>query len=122
VRKTLLTADDEDDRVLETLGVVERHQRDQAVIVAAGIGVGDQCDLGRNASRRSASSRAAARHRTAGDLDQLVEVLDPALGLDRTLRLQPLEVAGLVQDGFEQIADRTSSARSRSDAIVPMKR
>ena len=50
--------------------------------------------------------RAAARRVVlAGDADQLLEVLEPALGLDRPLLLERVEVADLVQGVVEQVAD-----------------
>ena len=47
----------------------------------------------------------------AGDADQLLEVLDPALGLDRALRLERLDVAGLVQHRLEQLGDAARASR-----------
>ena len=41
----VLAADDEDDRELEALGVVQRHQRHEALVVADRVGVGEQRDL-----------------------------------------------------------------------------
>jgi DNA helicase-2/ATP-dependent DNA helicase PcrA len=41
----LLAPDDEDDRILEPLGVVQRHQRDEARVVLARVGVSDERDL-----------------------------------------------------------------------------
>ena len=41
----------------------------------------------------------------AGDADQLLEVLDPPLGLDRPLRLERVEVAALGEDRLEQLGD-----------------
>ena len=41
----VLHPDDEDDRELEALGVVERHQRHEALVVADAVGVGEQRDL-----------------------------------------------------------------------------
>ena len=45
----------------------------------------------------------------ARDADQLLEVLDPALGLDRALGLERLDVAGLVQDRLEQLGHRAAA-------------
>ena len=59
----------------------------------------------------------------ARDADELLEVLEPALGLDRALGLERVEVAGLGERLLEQVADRrAASARSRSRSIVDMKR
>ena len=60
----------------------------------------------------------------AADLDELLEVLDAPLGLDRALGLERLDVAGLREQRLEQLGDRraAAAASSRSSPIVPMKR
>ena len=58
----------------------------------------------------SAPSSARASNSRA-DLDELLEVLDAPLGLDRPLGLEGVKVAGLAQDRLEQVADRDAVAR-----------
>ena len=58
-----------------------------------------------------------------GDVDELLEVLDPALRLDRPLGLERLQIAGLLEHLLEQPATGAlGRARSRRTSIVPMKR
>ena len=95
----LLASDHEHDRVLETLGVVQGHQRDQPVVVAAIVGVGDQRDLLEEVRQRRLARGIRLRQRVVlgGDVDQLLEVLEPSLRLDRALGLERLEVSGLLR-------------------------
>jgi hypothetical protein len=99
----LLAADHEDDRVLEALGVVQRHEGHEPLVVAARVGVGHERDLLQEEVERVVLG---AGVELARDLDELLEVLDAPLRLDRPLGLERVEVAGLVQHGVEQIADR----------------
>ena len=107
----VLHADDEDDRELEALGVVQRHQRHEALVVA-------RCCPRRRAARSAAGTPRASRPRVrwrrtrAPTLHELLEVLDPALRLDRPLGLERLEVAGLVQHLLEQLADGRAAVRA----------
>ena len=59
----LLAADDEDDRVLEALRVVQRHQGHEALVVAARVGVGDQRDLLQEEVERVVLGAAASNSR-----------------------------------------------------------
>src|SRR3954451_9598311 len=99
----LLAADHEDDRVLEALRIVQRHERHEALVVAARVGVGHQRDL---LQEEVEGVVLGAGVELARDLDQLLEVLDASLSLDRALGLECVQVAGLVQDRVEQVADR----------------
>jgi hypothetical protein len=80
----------------------QRHERDEALVVArvSASATSDSCC--RNASTRGPVAP-GRRVELARDLDELGEVLEPALGLDRALGLQRLEVA---------VSCRTASSRS----------
>ena len=67
-------------------------------------------------SATPASSPAAGRVVLARDADELLEVLDPALRLDRPLGLERVEVAGLAQRLLEHLADRARPRRARGAA------
>src|SRR5947209_11399398 len=86
----LLAPDDEHDRELQPLRVVQRHERHEALLVAQCVGVGEQRDLLEEAVERGVLDAGVvlARH-----LDELLEVLQPPLRLDRALVLQCLGVA-----------------------------
>ena len=108
---------------------MQRHQRHEALVVAARVGVGHQRDLLQEHVQR-VLLRGSAGVELAPDLDQLLEVLDAPLGLDRALGLQRLDVAGLREQRLEQIPTPTgdtasaaaSAARRSSAPIVSMKR
>ena len=86
------------------------------------------------------SPSAGGRVELAPHLDQLLEVLDAPLRLDRALGLERLDVAALGQQRLEQLGDRGAASRarllvsvapvigcgrpasSRSSSIVAMKR
>ena len=101
----LLHAGDEDDRVLQALGVVDRHERDEALVVGARVGVGDERDALQEDVERVVLLLGGGVE-LARDLDELGEVLLAALGLDRALGLQRVDVARVVQQRLEQVADR----------------
>ena len=128
MREDALLAADHEHRVeLEALRVVERHQRHQALVRRAGRPAPRRSEIwARNSSSGRSSdspSELAVGVELARDADQLLEVLDPALGLDRALGLERLDVAALVEHRLEQLGDRPPrSARSRSAAIVSAKR
>ena len=105
----LLAADHEHRLVLEPLRVVEAHQRRQALLLLDVVLLGDQPDLGEELLQRGrvlVALEGAVGVELAGDADQLLEVLDPALGLDRALRLERLDVAADPQHGFEDLRHR----------------
>src|SRR5207248_9426856 len=52
-------------------------------------------------------ARRGAGIELAAHLDELLEVLDPALRLDRALGLQRLDVAGSLEQRLDQLADRS---------------
>ena len=100
----LLHPDHEDGLELEPLGVVQGHQRDEALLAADRVLVGVERDLLQEAGQ--------ARLRRlllvlARDADELLQVLDPPLRLDRPLGLERLQVAGAVEH-----RPRPSPARS----------
>ena len=53
----------------------------------------------------------------ARDADELLEVLEPALGLDRPLGLQRVGVAGLGERLLEQVADRRGAVGALAQAL-----
>ena len=117
----LLHAGEEHDRVLEALGVVERHERDEALVVGARVGVGDERDALQEDVERACSASARGVE-LARDLDELGEVLLAALRLDRALGLQRVDVAGVVESASSRSPIGTCcSTRSRSAVIVCMK-
>ena len=83
----LLAADHEHDSELEPLRVVERHQRYEALVVAPLVGVGAQRYLFQKLLQRARLGFGLVV--LGGDVDEFLQVLDPALGLDRALRLEP---------------------------------
>ena len=107
-KDAFLEADDEDGVVLEALGVVERHQRHQWLGVGEVVLVGVERDLLEELLERRELLVALERPvgvELAGDADQLFEVLDPPLGLDRALGAQRFEIAGLLEQVLEQLGD-----------------
>ena len=84
---------------------MERHERHEALVVAPGVGVGDQRDLLQEHVERVRAGR-SARVELAADLHELLQVLDPALGLDRAFCFERLDVARLGEDRFEQVSNR----------------
>ena len=111
----LFATDDEDDRVFEALGVVQRHQGDQAAVVATRVGVADQGDLGEKGVQPGllapARSRLGAGVELARDADELLEVLDPPLCLEGPLGFERLEIAAAGEHRLEQLADRRATPR-----------
>ena len=97
----VLHPDDEHHRVLETLGGVQGHQRHPGGVAVDLVGVGDQADL---------LEEGVEVVGLAGRPDQLLDVLDAAGRLDGVLGEQLLQVAGPLQDGFQQ--------PGRADAVV----
>ena len=122
-------ADEEHDRVLEALGRVQRHQRDGALRPGSVlVDVGDERDrleerlhareaLRRRRSRRSPCPTPPIATRpvqlalvdlvveVARRADELLQVLEAALRLDRALRFELGEVAALGQHRFERAPD-----------------
>ena len=106
----LLAADHEDHLVLEPLGVVQRHQRREALLLAQAVLFGDQRDLRQELLQwgvRGIPFQLAIGVELPGDADQLLEVLDPSLGLDGALGLQRLDVPRVAQDRLEQLGHRS---------------
>ncbi len=125
----VLAAGDEDGRVLEALGVVQRHQRHQALVVGARVGVGDERDLLQElarACRPPRRRRCPSGVELAADLDELLEVLDPCPGPRSCARPRaPRGSRSAGQQRLEQLGDRRQplvGPARRSSCIVPMKR
>src|ERR1019366_2625031 len=109
----LLAARDEHDRILEALGVMQSHQRDQTLLLASGVRVGDQRDpLQEDVERPPVlvSPRSCRHVELAAHLHQLLEVLDPSLRLDRALGLERLDVAALGEHRLDELPDRHAGA------------
>src|SRR5215210_5185031 len=107
----LLAADDEDGVVLETLGVVQGHQGDLGLAALEVVLVGVERDRLEELLQWRDLRRAlylSVRVELGCDADQLLEVLDPALGFDRALGSQRVEVAGALQERLEQVRDRSA--------------
>ena len=90
----VLAADHEHHGELQPLGVVQRHQGDDPVVVAQGVLLGEERNL-LEELLNALASLAVVRFAhillrggvvLAGDADQLLQVLEPPLGLDRALR------------------------------------
>ena len=90
----VLAAGDEHDRILQPLRVVQRHQGHEPLVLGPGVGVGDERDLLQEDFERVLALR-RARVELAPDLYELLEVLDPALRLDRPLGLERVDIARL---------------------------
>jgi hypothetical protein len=105
----LLAADDQHRLVLEPLRVVERHQGAEALVAAQRILVGVQGDLGQELLQGlnvALPLDLAVGVELPRHPDQLLEVLDPPLGLDRALGLERLQVARVVEHGLEHLGHR----------------
>ena len=99
----LLHPDHEHDRELQALGVVHRHQRHEALVVADAVRVGEQRDL----LQELAEARALGGVDVvlARDPHELLEVLQAALGLDRALGLERVAIPGVVEQVVEDLRD-----------------
>ena len=90
----LLDADEEHDGELETLRRVQRHQHDLVVVVEV-VGVGDE---------RHLFEELVEHRELAGGSDELAQVLDASVRLDRVLGLELAEVPGLLDRGLQEVA------------------
>ena len=98
----LLHAGDEHHRELEALGVVQRHQREQRAGVGERVAVAVQRDLLQEAVE---AGLVGALVVLGGHADELLDVLEAALGLERLLRREGRLVAGLVEDAAHDLGD-----------------
>ena len=98
----LLHPDHEHGAELEALRVVERHQRDEALLLADRVLVGEERDL---LEERRTGSAPPSLDVLLRDADELLQVLDAAARLDRPLGLERLEVAGLLEDALDELGD-----------------
>src|SRR4051794_2257525 len=64
----------------------------------------------------SVSAPSSARASNSRDLDELLEVLDAPLRLDRPLGLERVDVARLAEDRLEEVADRHALLRPLAQA------
>ena len=97
----LLHAGDEHDRELEALGVVHRHQGDELVGVGEGVDVAVERYLLQEAVEAGLLGPLVV---LAGHADELLEVLEAALGLQRALALEGRLVAALVEHAAHHLA------------------
>src|SRR3954452_20976960 len=103
VRKDPLLHPDQGDRTeLEALRVVQGHERDERAVAAARVLVGVERDLLQE-RRESLVLCLRLLAPLARDRDELPEVLDPGLRLDRALGLEGLHVAASLEDLFDQL-------------------
>ena len=113
----VLEPDDEHDPELEPLGVVEGHQRDDALVVAQVVLLGEERDLLEELLDRALLGGGVVLARHA---HELLEVLEPPLRLDRALGPQRLGVAGLLERLGEQVAHAGAGLRrARAGAPSP---
>ena len=99
----LLHADQVDGAELEALRVVDRHQRDERALAADRVLVGVERDLLEEGGERRLGR---VLDPFAGERDELLEVLDAALRLDRALGLERLDVAALLEHALDQLRHR----------------
>src|SRR5438067_3152723 len=98
---SLFHPDHEDGAKLETLCVMQGHQRDLPAVVLAvpqRVLVRVERDLLQEAAQRRLLSRAVV---LARDADELLEILDAAARLDRPLGLERLQVAAAIEDRLD---------------------
>src|SRR5207247_830742 len=95
----LLEAGEEDGGKLEALGRVEGHERDAGVGVLQLVDVAHQRDRIEKALQRGAFRGVGV---ILGGGDQLLEVLQPSLGLGRAIVFEALPIAGGVEEHVDQ--------------------
>ena len=104
-KQPVFATDDEHDRILKPLGVVESHQSDERFIVLATVGVGYERNLLKEEIKAVVLCFGGCvelpRH-----LNEFLKVLKSARRFDCALVLKPLDVSALVNYGVEQVADR----------------
>ncbi len=82
---------------------MERHQGDEALLAAERVLVGEERDL-LEELRQARLVRGLLV--LLGDADELLEVLDPTLGLDRALGLERVDVAASLEHALDELGHR----------------
>ena len=98
----LLHADHEDDRELESLGRVQRHERHAVVLDIGIVDVGDERELREEGLEVRVLLRLLE---VARDADELLEVLDARLVLRFLVRLELIDVARLLEDPVDEVVE-----------------
>src|SRR5438477_8598535 len=97
-KKTLFEATEEYQGELQSLGGMQRHQRDAGRLVVT-VGVADQgCMV------EEFFDRLTPIFRVEGGVDEFAEVLDARQRLRRVFILKQLDVAGAVDEEFQELA------------------
>src|SRR5919108_4685665 len=98
----VLETDDEHRPELEPFGVVRRHEREQTLLVAQGVLLGEERDLLQELLDRALVGGGVVLPRHS---HELLEVLEPSLCLDRALGTKALRIRRLVERLLQQVAD-----------------
>ena len=109
----LLHPDQEDGAELETLGVVEGHERDEALLLGERVLIRVERDLLEELRQARLRRRLLV---LARDAHELHEVFHAPLRFDRPLGLERLEVAAALQHALDQLWDRQLE-RSRHEGL-----
>ncbi len=99
-KQAFFQSDQEDQRKLQALGRVQRHQRDARALVVL-IGVADQRGV-----VEKFRQRLAAVARIHGRIHQFAQVLDARQRLRRVFPFQQLDVAGAIDQELQQLSGR----------------
>ena len=105
-KEALFQAGQKDQRKLQPLGGVQRHQRN------AGLGIELIRIGGQGGVVQELGQRLAAGFGVVGGVGQLLQVLNAAEGLRRAFGLQGLDVAGAVDEEADQLRKRRCIAWS----------
>ena len=106
-KQALFKAGEKDQRKLEALGGVQRHQRD------AGIGIELIGVRGQRGVVEELGQRFAARFGVVRGVGQFLQVFDAAEGFRRALGFESLDVAGAVDEEADQLGQRGASPGAR---------
>ena len=107
----LLHPDHEHRAELEPLRVVERHQRDEALLAADRVLVGEERDLLEEAGQGRLVGGGLV---LLGRADELLEILEAALRFDRALGLERVGIPGALEDALDELRHRQLEARRPS--------
>src|SRR3977135_2683564 len=119
----LLATGNEHGGVLESLGVVKRHQSDQSLVVATRVAIGLQRQL-LEEQLEGVSIGLWVGIELVGNLNQLLQVFDASLRLEgllsatHRLSFERLHVACSCQGSIHQIADRDSVAGEPPKTLI----
>ena len=93
---------EEDDRELEALGGVQRHQGDERRRRVERVEIAHERDVREEIVERT---RVLLAFELLGDAHELLKVLEPRLGIGGVFALQFADVAGLFHHGDQEVAD-----------------